>query len=236
MKRDDNTEGPAHERETPAEENPVEPERRLVKTGFVSKVWGFLRRPPTTFRAVREDTLSSVLKYALICLVILAAAAGITLALLAPDEFVPPWLGRLADNIPLLIAVSIGLSIAGGMIFIFVGGAWTHLWVTLLGGRQGCSYRQTLKALACGATPAYLLGWSPSVIFWRTDSILATGLIWALISIWALLLTIIGLRELHGIATRRAVVAYLLATIIPALVTLLLAVLLFIRLLGGWGW
>jgi len=230
LKRDDATESPAEAGERPIKEDLAEPERRLVKIGFVSRIWGFLRRPPTTFRAIKEDTLSSALKYALICLVILGAAAGIVLALLGPDVLFELGLGELAGKL-LSIPITIGLSIAGGMISLFVGGAWTHLWVKLLGGRHGCSYRQTLKALAYGATPAYLLGWVPIVIFWGTDSILATGLIGALISIWPLVLTIIGLRELHGITTGRAVVVYLLATVIAALVAVSLLVAFIIHIL-----
>jgi len=223
LKRDDNTEGPAHGRETPAEENPVEPERRLVKMGFVSKVWGFLRRPATTFRAVREDTLSSALKYALICLVILGAAAGIIDALTGPNLLFELGLGRLADRL-----LSILITIAGGMIFICVGGAWTHLWVKLLGGRPGCSYRQTMKALAYGATPAYLLGWVPVVLLVdieATDLIWAKIAIWAFSSIWAFVLTIIGLRELQGITTRRAAAVYLVATVIVGILISFWAVL-----------
>ena len=227
MKRDDDTEGPAHERETPAEENPVEPERRLVKTGFASKVWGFLRRPATTFRAVREQTLSSTLKYALTCLVIFGAAAGIIDAVLGADLLFEPGLGRLADRL-VAILVTTGLSIAGGMTFIFGGGAWTHLWVKLLGGRQGHSYRQTLKALSYGTTPTYLLGWLPIAIVGGADSIEATTLIWAAtpiwaaIPIWALVLTIIGLRELHEMTTGRAMAVYLLAVLIAVLVAVFL--------------
>ncbi|MGB6872559.1 MAG: YIP1 family protein [Dehalococcoidia bacterium] len=191
---------------TRTQKNLVEPERRLVKMGFASKMWGFLRRPTTTFGAVKEDTLSGALKYALICLVIFGALTGIVLAVMEIDK---PFL---------LIAESIGLSIAGGMLFIFIGGSWTHLWVKLLGGRQGCSYRQTLKTLIYGATPIYLVGWVPFL------AERAGGPLGVLVSIWALVLIIIGLRELHGITTGRAVGVSILAIVIPTFVILLLAV------------
>ena len=190
---------------------------------FVSKIWGFLRRPATTFGAVKEETLRGALKYALICLVIFGVLTGIMLALLGSDELSGLELGWRAVKL-LLIAESIGLSIAGGMILIFIGGSWTHLWVKLLGGRQGCSYRQTLKALAYGATPAYLVGWVPLVMWSGGGPIGATVLIGVLISIWALVVTIIGLRELHGITTGRAVAVSILGIVITGLVTLLLVV------------
>jgi hypothetical protein len=224
LKSDDDTESPAHPPEgLTQEKNLVELERRSVKMSFVSKIWGFLRRPTTTFGAVKEDTLGGAAKYALICLVILGVLTGIMLALLGSDELSGLELGWLAARL-LLIAESVGLSIAGGMILIFIGGSWTHLWVKLVGGRKGCSYRQTLKALAYGATPAYLVGWVPFVTWLGDAPIGATVLIGALISIWALVVTIIGLRELHGITTGRAVLVSLLGIVITGLVILLVAV------------
>jgi hypothetical protein len=223
LKGDNETESSAHARETPTQENVIEPEKKLVKAGLRSKIWGFLRRPTTTFRAVKEETLRSALKYALICLVIFGALTGIMLALLGSDELSGLELGGRTVKL-LLIAGSIGLSIAGGMILIFISGSWTHLWVKLLGERKGCSYRQTLKALAYGATPAYLVGWVPLVMWSGDGPIGATVLIGALISIWALVVTIIGLRELHGITTGRAVLVSLLGIVITGLVILLVAV------------
>jgi len=203
---------------TRTQKNLVEPERRLVKTGFASKVWGFLRRPITTFRAVKEDTLSGALKYALICLVIFGALTGIVLVLWGTGQLSGADSVWLSGEPLLLIPIIIGLSIVGGILLIFIGGAWTHLWVYLLGRRQGCSYRQTLKTLIYGATPIYLVGWVPFLAE-RVGVLLGT-----LVSIWALVLMIIGLRELHGITTGRAVVVSILGIVIPAFVILLLAV------------
>ena len=170
--------------------------RRSVRISFRSKVWGLLRRPATTFGQVKEDTLRSALKYALICLVVFGILAGIMLTLLGPDRFFLFETGStwLSNNPLLLIAEVTGLSVAGGMLLIFVGGAWVHLWVYLLTGRKGHGYRQTLKALIYGATPMYLVGWVPFVgVF--------------IGSIWAIVVTIVGLRELHGTTTTRAVAA-----------------------------
>ena len=194
--------------------------RKSFKMGLVDKIWGFLRRPATTFRAVKEEGLGDALKYALICLVIFGALTGIVLVLwgtgqLFESESDSVW---LTGEPLLLIPIIIGLSIVGGMLLIFIGGAWTHLWAYLLGRRQGCSYRQTLKALIYGATPIYLVGWVPFL------AERAGGLLGVLVSIWALVLTIIGLRELHGITTGRAVGVSILAIVIPTFVILLLAV------------
>jgi len=197
---------------------------------FASKLRGFMGNPTTTFGAVKEDTASSALKYALICLLILGAAVGLilTLVLLVHWEIFffyaqflggPPFRGfgsydELHHAVRLLpIPISVGCSIAGGMIFIFVGGTLTHLLVYLLGGRQGHSYRQTLKALAYGATPVCVVGWVPFI------GGVAGG-------IWAVVVTAIGLRELHGITTGRAVAVaaagLTLVIIVPVIVLLLI--------------
>ena len=68
--------------------------------------------------------------------------------------------------------------------------------------------------MAYGATPAYLVGWVPFVVWLGLDLIGAAVLIGALVSIWALVVTIIGLRELHGITTGRAVAACLLLVVL----------------------
>ena len=82
----------------------------------------------------------------------------------------------------------------------------------VFGGRNG--YRETLKALAFGDTPALLLGWIPMI------GILA--------GIWALVLSVLGVRELQGISTGRALGAVLVAVIIPLLILVLLPAFLFI--------
>ena len=63
---------------------------------------------------------------------------------------------------------------------------------------------QTFKALMYGATPSLLLGWIPFINF--------------LALIWALIVEIIGIRQLHEISTGRAVAAVILAIIIPLVV------------------
>ena len=190
---------------------------------FGSKIWGFLRRPVATFGAVKEETLGDALKYALICLVIFGVFTGIMFAL--------QW-----DEKPFLsIPIAIGLSIVNGLLSIFVGGAWTYLWVYLLGGRKGHGYVQTVKALVYGATPVYLVGWVllPGALagVLGDDSLGSPVLSWIfiglgiLVLIWTLVVTVIGLRELHGITAGRAVVVAVLTIGIPASVALLLALL-----------
>ena len=210
MRLDGDRESPADTQKRPMQKNLVESEKRSIKMGFASKLRGFLGNPTVTFGAVKEDTLGVALKYALICLVIFGACTGLIFGVVVHLYFgigewlfadLPGYLGPASPSYWLVVPIAIGLSIAGGMMFIFIGGAWIHLWVYLLGGRKGHGYMRTVKALIYGATPGYLVGWVPFI------GAFAGG-------IWALVLTIIGLRELHGITTGRAVAACLLLVVL----------------------
>jgi hypothetical protein len=202
----------------------AEQERGIAEVGVTGRAWGFLRRPIATFRAAKEDTLSAALKHALVGLAIFGAGTGLILGALVYLYFavggwlfadLPGYLGPPGSGYWFAVPIAIGLSIIGGMLFIFIGGAWIHLWVYLLGGRKSQGYEQTVKALIYGATPGYLVGWVP--------------LIGALVGgIWAVVLTIIGLRELHGITADRLAGVSVLGIGIPVSVTLLC-----VRLLVG---
>jgi len=128
---------------------------------------------------------------------------------------------------------------------VIIGSLWLHIWVYLVGGRKGLT--QTLKASMYGETPYLLLCRIPDIlaVIWlylgeivigetpsSVTSLLAA--IWALniiigikslIPIWALIVTIFGIRQLHEISTGRAVAAGILA-IIPLIVLLVLFVIL----------
>ena len=210
LRLDGDRESPADTKKGPTQKNLVESEKRPIKMGLARKLRGFLSNPTTTFGAAKEDTLRDALKYALICLVIFGICTGLILGALVHLYFgigewlfadLPGYLGPAGSSYWLVVPIVIGLSIVSGLLFIFIGGAWIHLWVYLLGGRKGHGYVQTVKALIYGATPGYLLGWVPFI------GAFVGG-------IWALVLTIIGLRELHGITTGRAVAACLLLVVL----------------------
>jgi hypothetical protein len=178
--------------------------------GFLEKAKGFMLSPSETFRAAKGDTLGDGLKYAVIWYAILGLLLGIVIAvvfaaLLAMFAAVPvigPYISALAPWGFLLIPLLLVMMVIGGVIGLIIGGAWLHLWVYVCGGRKG--YTQTVKAVAYGGTPFYVLGWLPFLNF--------------IGAIWAFVVEIIGIRELHEISTGRAVAAALLAIIIPMII------------------
>ena len=181
---------------------------------YVELIKGFFLSPVETFRKVKDTDYRDTLVYFLV-LVLICTVLSILVMLASPP---PAWftgmytllgIGALSGSGTVIIAV---MMIIAALVLLFIGAAWLHLWVYLFGGRKG--FRETLKALAFGETPALLLGWIPVV-----------GILGG---IWALILSVLGIRELHGISTTRAIGAVIVAVIIPLLILVLLAVFLFI--------
>ncbi len=175
---------------------------------IVERIKGFLFRPSDTFDDSKDDTLGDAFKYYVVILAISAVLSAI-IAAVAFSVIVGMGGPIAAVMIPFgagtgaLAAIGVfGVTIAVGIIGIFIGGVWLHIWVYVVGGRNGLT--QTIKAVTYGMTPSLLLGWIPIV------SIIA--------GIWALIVEIIGIRQLHELSTGKAVLAVIIAIIIPAII------------------
>ncbi|MGB5926452.1 MAG: YIP1 family protein [Dehalococcoidia bacterium] len=186
--------------------------RRL---SFGEKVKGFLGAPLSTFNNVEGEALGSALKYFTIWVVIYAILRTIVFYTVERRVFQTLWdLLGVSDAAvyrfdPVIFAL---LAVAGAFASLFISGSWTHLFVRAFGGRKG--YGNTIKAFAYGNTPLFLFGWIPFV-----------GMLFPL---WALVLNIIGIRQLHEISTGRAIGAVLLG--ILALMIIVFLVVLFVVL------
>jgi len=194
--------------------------RRL---SFGEEVKGFLGAPSNTFNNVEAEALGSAVKYFAIWAVIYAILQTIIFYTLGRGVFQTLWDLLGLSDAPLFLyyfdPVTFALlAVLGAFAGLFISGLWTHLFVRAFGGRKG--YRNTIKAFAYGDTPVLLFGWIPFV-----------GM---LFSIWALVLNIIGIRQLHEISTGRATGAVLLSMValgvIIALIVLL--VVLFVVILA----
>lgn len=186
---------------------------------IVERVKGFLVSPSKTFDASKEDTVGDAFKYfaailviyaviiAVISIVGLSAFAAIEGIFGAPfKDVLAPLLG--AAVAPLFAIGFFIVAFVAGVIGVFIGGLWFHIWVYLVGGRKGVG--QTIEAVMYGMTPNLILGWIPFV------NIIA--------AIWAIIVVIIGVRQLHELSTGKAVLAWILAVIIPAIITGLIVV------------
>jgi hypothetical protein len=186
--------------------------RRL---SFGEKVKGFLVAPASTFDNVEAEALGSALKYFTIWLVIYTILRTVIFYTVERRVFQTLWdlLGLSGAALYLFHPVTFALlAVVGAFAGLFISGSLTHVFVRAFGGRKG--YRNTIKAFAYGETPVFLFGWLPFV-----------GM---LFPIWALILNIIGIRQLHEISTGRAIGAVLvgIAALIIIVVLIVLAVVL----------
>ncbi|MDD1707356.1 MAG: YIP1 family protein [Methanoregulaceae archaeon] len=179
---------------------------------YFELIKGFLLSPVETFQKVRSADLGDALKYYLVIVVInavLSAIVGLLMVSAIWAMFAPIF---EQIGIPFTLAAGAGvvvfaiLMIFVQLLMLFIGAAWLHIFVYLLGGRKG--YLQTLKAISYGSTPSMLIGWIPFI-----------GIIGA---IWSFILGILGIRELQAMSTGRAAGAVILAMIIILIIIILI--------------
>jgi len=179
---------------------------------------GFLLAPLESFRKVRDTDWGDSIRYYLILLVInavLSAIVSIGMASTAWTTF-----SALFTQAGVLLPAAAGtgvifialLMIIVQFVLVFIGAAWLHLFVYILGGRRG--YLQTLKALTFGSTPAMLFGWIPFIGF--------------LAGILSLILGIFGIRELQDMTTVKAAIAVFLSVLVVFLIAIAIAAFFFI--------
>lgn len=174
----------------------------MEEIGFLEKTKGFLFRPTETFNKVKEEEMGSALKYFVIWLLIYAVLSAVVFA------FIGNMLGVFSPFQGLsMLGLGTGEMLAlwhfifilvSGLIGIFISAGIIHIGVLIVGEKKG--YTQTLKAIAYGGTPSYVLGWIPIVIF--------------ITAIWALIVEILGIRELHEMSTGKAILAFFIPIII----------------------
>ena len=119
------------------------------------------------------------------------------------------WIALLYDFITYESNVAFGavgaMALYGvTLLNLFIGGAWLHLWVYVLGGKQGI--KQTWKAMIYASTPSLLLGWIPFINIF-------TGL-------WSFILTLLFIGDMQKIGWPKTLLAIVLAGEIPILCSL----------------
>ncbi|MBT8508603.1 hypothetical protein AZH53_09320 [Methanomicrobiaceae archaeon CYW5] len=170
-----------------------------MEISYIDKIKGFLLDPVATLVAHRGEALEDAFKYLVVLLVIFAVLQAL---------FTSVFIGAMAFpgmTVAVFALLGIVFGIVGGLLGFVIGGVILHLFVLIVGGRMGLS--ATLKAVIYAATPGLLFGWIPFVGF--------------IASLWALVLEVLAIRELHEISTARAV----FAVVIPFALVVILAIL-----------
>jgi hypothetical protein len=172
---------------------------------FVENVRGFIVNPVETFQKQKGGSLGDAFVYFLVLLVIDAVLSAIVMGIGIGIPTMYQSFPGLKNAMPFMIFFG---TLIGGIIGVFIGGAWLHIFVWALGGKKG--YVETVRSIMYGSTPGLLLGWIPIV------SVIG--------GIWAIALEILGIRELQEMSTGRAVAAVVIAIVIVIVIVIALAI------------
>jgi len=165
----------------------------------VNRIRGFSFHPTKEFAASKEDSISDAFRYFVPFLAVIGAIIAIALTAVV----LILGLSEISKLAPLLGAGAfVGLIVVGVFAVLYIA-VWLHIWVYLMGGRNGL--RQTLKAITYGVTPCLILWWLPG------PNILIAP-------IWSLILVIYGLKGLHELSMKNSIFAIVLAVLVPLIV------------------
>ena len=176
---------------------------------FIRTVREVLLNPVGFFRGVpRQGNFLSPLLFAAICALISAVIGGILgfVLRLALGNGVAGSFGRLISTV-------IGAPIST-IIGLFIGAAIYHLLVLLLVRPRHEGYEATFKALAYAS--------AVNVFSWLVFIPILGILVVIAIVVYNVVLTVIGIREMHATTTGRAVAVVLIPVIVVGLLALLL--------------
>lgn len=186
----------------------------LVALTFFGKVKGFILNPIETFKRVREENIVFPVKYYISLNIVSSTLGGIIFFIFSFSPFYSSFnyyrLSRVLGGMNKIFEMDAGTStliliiimIISGIINLFIGGAWLHLWIRLFGGKE--KYYQTIKAIAYGNTPNLLLGWLPFI-----------GLAGV---IWSFVLVIIGIKEYHEMNVGKVLLVLIVSGIMMTMI------------------
>jgi hypothetical protein len=161
---------------------------------FIASVQAVVLRPVDFFRGIlRQGDLINPLIFAIICYEATAVLGGIIALAFGNQGF--------GGFIVSIILAPIGTAIA-----LFIGAGITHLLVMLIVGSRNSGYEATFRVAAYSSV-VNLVSWIP-FIGW-------------LLSLYAIYLAIVGIREVHTTTTGKAA----LVVLIPVAVAFLLVIL-----------
>lgn len=178
---------------------------------LTDKLVGFIVRPVETFRALRGESLKDAASYFLLLLVFTSVLAGLMV-----------YLGFTRVNgsvLGITLGPSAGiLSFVWAALFFYLWGLFTlvvwsvvlQIGAQALGGRG--EFADAFKAAAYAQTPFLLFGWIPII-----------G--WLITELWAVALTVIGVRELYRVESGKAVAVAVVAFVLYIMAWWLLFVL-----------
>jgi hypothetical protein len=168
---------------------------------FIQTVREVLLNPVNFFRTIRrEGDFLSPLVFAIICALISAVIGGVLafiISLATGNGFGGSFVGLVTNIILIPIGTAIGL---------FIGGGIYHLLVLLIIRPSHAGYEATFRVVAYAAVL--------QLVSWLAYIPILGILVGIAIGIYNIVLTVIGIREMHATTTGRAVAVVLIPVIV----------------------
>ena len=175
--------------------------------GFVDVVRRVVLQPRAFFAGLpRQGSFLGPLVFALICIEVSALLVGLLTFLDVPGGVT--WLfGARGDQGFLAFLGGLVIAPIAGAVGVFFSALVTHLLVILVVGTGHSGFGATFRVVSYSSVTS-LLGWIPFVGW--------------IFSVYRLYLATVGIREMHGTSTGRA----LLVVLLPAILILILVLVL----------
>lgn len=185
---------------------------------FIRTVRGVLTQPGPFFGSIRrQGDFVNPLIFALICSLFLGILGGFLNMLNSIVAGTASAGGAIASYIASIIFTPVLVAV-----FLFIGAGIYHLLVLLLARPSNAGYEATFR-VACYASAIFVVSWITS-LFNLIPLIgpIIGGLLGLLIGVYAVVIQVLGIREVHSTTTGRAAAVVLVPTVVIILIALLI--------------
>jgi len=196
---------------------------------FVDVVRRVLTGPAGFFRSIAQrGNFVNPLVFALICALVFAVFNGLFTMLSAIISGTSGVGGAIAGFIGSIIFTPILVAIV-----LFIGAGIYHLLVMLLAGQSNAGYEATFRVVSY-ASAILIVSWIASIF----NLIPVVGpiigvLLSLVISVYGVIIQVLGIREVHSTTTGRAVAVVLIPTAVILLIVLLIVGAALMAIFGG---
>lgn len=176
-----------------------------MRKNILDKIKECMFNPSHAFRGVKDERPGETLRYLVILAFFYAIMATVMTTLqVFPHPFSSSFSVHGIQVIdPIRVITDILSIVMATILTLVIYGIWLHLWVFVVGGRKGIW--QTEKSVCYSATPMFILAWIPVI-----------GTLVGLV--WAVIINVIGIKELHGLTDNRAALAVVLGVVVAVIV------------------
>lgn len=196
---------------------------------FVRATRGVLTQPADFFRGmVRQGDFVNPILYAVICSLFFAVVGGFLNMLNTIVTDTAGVGGAIAGFIGSIIFTPILV-----VIFLFIGAGIYHLLVLLFASPSNAGYEATFRVLGYGSA-ILVVSWV-SALFNLIPFIgpIIGSLLGILIGVYAIVIQVLGIREVHSTTTGRAAAVVLLPTVVFFVIALLIVGAALLVIFGG---